>query len=376
MLKHLLFAMSLLFSTTLYAATTDTVVNDVMQQYMQKNDVPGAAVIVYVDGKPSAYYFGVADKQSKKPVSQETIFELGSITKLMTSILLAQEVDFAKINLKLPINKYVPTLPAAFSGVTVRSLATHTSGLPFDVPATVKNRADWEKFAATWKSANATDAQYEYSNVGMGLIGYALESVTHQDYNKLYRTKVLAPLNMQPIAFTVPAKLQANYAQGYDETGAPAAHVADGVFPAAYAMKASASDMSKFLSAAIGLPQTPQSIFYPVRMTQTAYLAAGDSAQGLGWQIHETTPENIKDMLKPEDITAANKPHPVAAVFKDPVFNGSDLIDKTGSTNGFSNYIAVLPNKKSGIVILTNRNVSGPELVLAARTILFNLNGM
>ncbi len=376
MLKRLVLMFSLVLSTSLYAETPENVVQNVMQQYMQKNDVPGAAVIVYVNGTPSTYYFGVADKQSKKPVTQDTIFELGSLTKLMTSILLAQEVDFAKINLKAPINKYIPTLPAAFSGMTVRSLATHTSGLPFETPPTVKSRADWEKFAMTWKSDNQADAQYQYSNVGMGLIGYALESVTHQDYNKLYRTKILAPLNMQPIALTVPKKLQEFYAQGYDDTGAPAAHVADGVFPAAYAMKASASDMNKFLSAAIGLPQTPQSVFYPVRLTQTAFLAVGDSAQGLGWQIHDTTAENIKDMLKGVDLVDVKRSYPVATVFKDPVFNGKDLIDKTGSTNGFRDYIAVLPDKKSGIVILTNRNVPGPAIVVAAREILFKLNGM
>ncbi len=71
-------------------------------------------------------------------------------------------------------------------------------------------------------------------------------------------------------------------AQGYNAEGKPVPAETLGLFPAAGDVKASASDMDKFLSAAIGLPQTPESIFYPMRMTQTPYLDVGDYAQGLG----------------------------------------------------------------------------------------------
>ncbi len=109
MLKRLFLFMTMLVTTAVYAGSPDQVVNEVMQGYLQQHDIPGAAVIVYVDGKPSTYYYGVADRETKKPITKDTIFELGSITKLMTSLLLAQEVDFAKIKLKEPINKYIPT---------------------------------------------------------------------------------------------------------------------------------------------------------------------------------------------------------------------------------------------------------------------------
>ena len=342
---------------------------------MQKNEVPGAAVLLIVEGKPYAYYYGYADRESKKPVTKDTIFELGSITKVMTSLLLAQEVDFAKIKLKEPVSKYMPTLPASFGKITVRSLATHTSGLPFNVPVDVKNRAEWEKYAATYTPEYPADERYTYSNLGIGLLGQTLETVTHQSFNQLYRTKILAPLGMQPIALTVPKKLQVFYAQGYGEKGEPLPPISDGLFPSAGAVKASADDMAKFLSAAIGLPQTPESIFYPMRMTQTAYVDVGNTEQGLGWQIHELTGSNLKVLLNGGNELGMET-EAVKEVYAEPTFNGNALIDKTGSTNGFRAYIAVIPDKKTGIVILTNRHHTGPSVLKAGREILFKLNGL
>lgn len=376
MLKRLFLLITMVFlATAVYAQTTEQVVNDVMQTYLEKNEVPGAAVIVYVDGKPSAFYYGFADKETKKPITKDTIFELGSITKVMTSLVMAQEVDFAKIKLKEPVNKYIPTLPASFSGITMRSLATHTSGLPFKAPSTVKTRAEWEKYAAEWKPDQAVDTNYTYSNIGIGLIGQALETITHQSFNQLYRSKLLEPLGMQPIAMTVPKKLEVFYAKGYSEQGTPLPPDTLGLFPAAGDMKASAEDMGKFLGAAIGLPTTPESIFYPMRMTQTAYIAAGDTDLGLGWQIHEISSEKVKSLLNDNNALGLETVH-VSDVYADPTFDGNSLIDKSGTTDGFRSYIAVIPNRKTGIVILTNRRVNGSKIVSAAREILFKLNGI
>jgi beta-lactamase class C len=375
MLKRLFLLLLLVVSSTVYADNTEKVVNDVMNAYMEKNDVPGAAVIVYKDGKPSAYYFGYADRETKKPVTKDTIFELGSITKLMTTLLMAQEVDFAKIKLDESVNKYIPTLPATFSNITMRSLATHTSGLPFKPPADIKTRAEWEKYAAEWKPDHKVDADYIYSNLGIGLIGQALETVTHQNFNQLYRTKILAPLGMQPIALTVPQKLDVFYAKGYNVDGNAVPPETLGLFPAAGDMKASVEDMGKFLAASIGLPGTPESIFYPIRMTQTAYVAVGETDLGLAWQIHEIDSKHIKSLLKASNELGLDI-EKVSGVYAEPKFDGNQLIDKSGTTSGFKTYIAVIPSKKTGVVVLTNRRTNGNQVVAAGREILFKVNGI
>lgn len=376
MFKRVLLLISmLLFAIAAHAESPDQVVNEVMQAYLQKHEVPGAAILLVVDGKAYSYYYGYADRETKKPVTKDTIFELGSLTKLMTTLLIAQDVDFAKIKLKDPINKYIPTLPASFGDVSVRSLATHTSGLPFKVPAEVTNRVEWEKYAATLTPEDI-DSEYAYSNIGIGLLGQALETVSHQNFNQLFRGKILSPLGMQPIAFTVPKKLEPFYARGYNAEGLPQMPEKMGLFPAAGDAKASAGDMSKFLSAAIGLPSTPESIFYPMRMTQTPYVATAQFDQGLGWQIHELKSDKIKALLVDDNKVTEPVPLPVLGVYADPVFNGNALIDKTGATDGFRVYIAVIPNKRTGIVILTNKRILGSPIAKAGREILFKLNGI
>ncbi len=92
--------------------------------------------------------------------------------------------------------------------------------------------------------------------------------------------------------------------------------------------------------------------------------------------VHDTSAESVKEMLAGVDLENMLDKKPVTAVLSDPKFNGDDLIDKTGATSGFRAYIAVIPNKKTGIVILTNKHDTGAAIAVAGREILFKLNGI
>lgn len=349
------------------------VIKTTMATFMKENNIPGVAVEVYVDGKPSSYYFGYADKEKKTPVTQKTIFEVGSISKLMTSLLLAQQVDSAKVQLDDPVKKYITELPSNFEEITLKNLATHTSGLPFNSPSSIQTRTELETYLTQWKPAYAANEQWTYSNFGMGMLGYTLETVLHKSFDQLYRSKILSPLKMEPIALTVPKRLKPDCAQGYDKEGNPVQPMQLGLFPAAGGIKASASDMQHFLSAAIGLPGTPERILYPMRMTQAIYVKLDDKMQGLGWQIHSLNADNLAHLLN-ESEEMNFGPLPVAEVLEKPLYDGNALMDKTGSTNGFRAYIAVIPNKQSGIVLLTNKYISNRVLVNTARELLFKLS--
>jgi len=368
-----------LVSFGVYAASVpdpnaDTV-NQTMTTLMAQNQVPGVAVELYVDGKPYSYYYGYAKPQKKVPVNEKTIFEIGSISKVMTSILLAQEVDFAKMGLNDSLDKYVKHLPDSFDDISLQDLATHTSGLPFNVPDDVVTRSQFKKYLAAWSPEYNSGEQWVYSNMGIGMLGYALEHASHRGYDQLYRKHILSPLGMQPIGLVVPGWLQNNYAQGYDKDGNPAPHTAIKLFPAAGDVKASAGDMRRFLAAAIGLPGTPQRILYPMRMTQAGYVKLPDCLQGLGWQIHQFTPENAASLLIVSDENDKDKgPVAVQEQLEKPLFYSNALIDKTGGTEGFRAYIAVLPDKKSGVVILANKFIPRSVIVSAGRQILFKLN--
>src|SRR5205085_12282547 len=94
-------------SINLYAQdATNTLLQKSMSAFMQKNNIPGAAVEMYVNGNLYEQYFGYAEQGKKEPVIQKTVFEIGSISKIMTSILFAQEVDWAKMALNDPVTNY------------------------------------------------------------------------------------------------------------------------------------------------------------------------------------------------------------------------------------------------------------------------------
>lgn len=346
-------------------------VKQTINKFMQENHIPGVAVEMYVNGKPYSYYFGYADEKKKTPISKNTIFEVGSISKLMTSLLLAQEVDMAKLNLNDSVRKYDSHLSPAFDKVTFMTLATHTSGLPFKPSENVKTQEELTNYLANWQG-NIPGDQYMYSNFGIGMIGSTLENETHQDYSKLYQAHILSPLKMQNIVFSVPARYKKFYAQGYDKDGNAVEQSKTQFFPSAGALRISAQDMQRFLSASIGLPGTPERILYPMRMTQTAYVRLPERSQGLGWQISTITPNNVEALLdEPEEMNFG--PVKVQEVYQQPKYDGNALIDKTGATEGFRSYIALIPNKKSGIVILTNKFVSNAEIVDTGREILFQV---
>lgn len=353
--------------------TSDMFIKQIVAAWMQKNNVPGVAVEFYQQGIPHSYYLGYADKEKKTPVSEKTIFELGSITKLFTSLLLVEEVNASGVKLDDSIAEYAPDLSpnGKFQNITIENLLTHTSGFPLNAPAQVQSRSALQDYLGNWKPAAAIGSEWNYSNINFGLLGYALEVITSQNYNQLYRTRILQPLNMSPIGITVPQAFLSDYAQGYDKIGQPVKPEPTGLFPAAGALKASGHDMLQFLKAAMGLPGTPVSVNEAMRMTQTPYVSTSSMQQGLGWVISPITAENMSALLNPA------KPNlgPLPATQLPPMkrqFSSDSLIDKTGATQGFQAYIAVIPKRKLGVVILANRYVGSAEIMKLGREILLN----
>lgn len=277
------------------------IVTKTVTAWMEKNQVPGVAVEVYGNGVPHSYYYGYSNRETKLPINQNTIFEVGSFTKLFTSLLIAEELNSGKIKLSDPIPKFAVDLALPnnpLNNVTLQNLATHTSGLPFALPKNITQRSELRNFFSNWNPASPIGTQWGYSNINIGLLGYALENVTHRNINQLYRERILQPLGMEPIGIIVAKKYQLNYAQGYNKDGQPIPHTKVSLFPAAGAMKISAQDMLYFLKAAIRLPGTPEEISNAMRLTQTAFVSTANMEQGLGWVIYPFNTKYAANLLK------------------------------------------------------------------------------
>lgn len=339
------------------AQTLDTKISNIVKPWMQQRGIPGAVVEVYSNGVAHAYYFGYADMEKTTPVNGSTIFEVGSITKLFTSILLAQEVVQKDLRLNDVTANYIPEFQSRtktpFNKITLRNLATHTAGLPYDEPSTVKTDREALSYFSRWQPRIRIGQTWAYSNVGMGILGYVLENKTHRPINVLYQQNILTPLNMTPLGTTVPANYEVYRAKGYNRAGdfmPPRTYL----FPAAGAVKASGNDMQKFLRAALLLPGTPPDIASAMKLTQTPFARNGTYRQGLGWVIIPL--QRLNDVWVLPKKNNSLGPNPATQLSSlETQYNPRAIIEKTGTLDGFRSYIGVIPATQSGVVVLTNR---------------------
>jgi beta-lactamase class C len=349
-----------------YSQSVKTIVAQLMQQYQ----IPGAAVAIIDHNQSYIYTFGVADKKLGKPVTNKTIFEVGSITKLLTALLFAT-LHNNQSHLYDSIIKYYPELNSNkhIQEITFEKLLTYTTGLPFTLPGNITQPNQALDYLRNWGPITPIGLEWQYCNIGIGLVGMALERETHQTINQLYQKHILTPLGMAPIGTEITENFQKDFAQGYTEDGKATPRITDDniLFPSAGALKASIQDMTNFLMLAIGSPKTPRALRQAMQNTQIPRLELNNSQQGLVWQIHSLQDKNLHN--EPEKMNLG--PLTIKWLAKEKqIFDPNKLIDKTGATEGFRAYIAVIPAKQLGIVILLNKYISNGAIVNAGRKIL------
>lgn len=350
-----------------------------MNLFMKKNHIKGAAVLIADHGKIKTYLFGESVPEKHIPVTENTLFELGSITKTFTDLLLAEEILKGKINFSDRIQNDFDThsLPT-LKKVTYLNLATYTSGLPFNIDGLFYNAASSLKnqnklYAYLQNSAPIfkPGSHMLYSNVGFGILGQALAQKEETPLPQLMTDNILSPLKMNNSGLEISHENQKYLAQGYTAEGKPTHILPSGLMGGAWAMKASPHDMQSYLKAVLGERSMPKKIHEAILLTETAYYDMPSEGMqiGLGWFV---TPLNKRSMYKlihqPDHYQFI--PYRVKAI-KNPAFNAHTLIGKTGATDGFRAYIAVIPEKHIGIVMMINRFIpSSGALANLGNTIL------
>lgn len=351
-----------------YKTTVAAVSSKLMQQY----NIPGAAITVIDGDQTYTYLFGSMNQANGKPVTENTIFEVGSITKLFTAVLCAEAEDNGSMKLSDPLTDYCPEFSvnnSAVSQITVTNLLTHTAGFPLNLSEQITDKAQTAEYLSSWQPEKTIGSQWQYSNVGIGLAAMALENQNKKSINELIKEKILLPLGMTPLGIESVEKYQENYAQGYSAEGQAVRHVRyeQAPFASAYSLKATIGDMSKFLAAAIGSSNTPENIQNAMYNTQTPRVDIGSMQQGLVWQVHSLQDENLKH--EPENLNLGPLPANWLPT-EQQTYKANVLLDKTGGTGGFRSYIAVIPEKKLGVVILLNKYIPNGAVVTAGRTII------
>jgi D-alanyl-D-alanine-carboxypeptidase/D-alanyl-D-alanine-endopeptidase len=182
--------------------------------------------------------YGHLGATDRRPVDGNTLFEIGSISKVFTSLLLADMASRDEVNVDEPVQRLLPagaTVPARGGRqVTLVDLATHTSALP-PMPANFTSRdaanpyADYTAarlldFLSSARLARDIGTQFEYSNLGGGLLGFALAHRAHADYESLVRLRILDPLGMRRTRITLTPEMTARFATGHDAFMDPVPH--------------------------------------------------------------------------------------------------------------------------------------------------------
>jgi D-alanyl-D-alanine-carboxypeptidase/D-alanyl-D-alanine-endopeptidase len=275
--------------------------------------------IVEPDGRRIIAYGG-----DHRPFNGDTVFEIGSVTKVFTALLLADMVQRSEVALDDPVGKFLPTglrIPSRNGrSITLVDLATHTSGLPFmtDQPL--------ERFLASYELTRDIGTQWDYSNIGYWLLAQALTSRTNTDFGSLLRTRIARPLNLNSTAMTLSPRLQSRLAAGHDANLQPAPPILTVPLYTAMAsaggLLSTANDLCTFLTSTM-LGARSRLAQATTVMLATRRPLGPNREQALGWVV---------------------------------IGQGDDeLIAHDGGTLGYASAVAWDPKTRTGVIVLENQ---------------------
>ncbi len=356
-------------------ADADRKIDEAVQAVMREHDIPGMSVAVTQDGTQRFYNYGVASRETGKPAGSDTLYEVGSISKTYTATLAAYAQARGRLALGDSPAKFLLELAGSdFAELSLINLGTHTTGgFPLQVPDAIKNQAQLMAYLKNWKPEHPAGTYRTYANPSIGMLGVVAAKSLNQPFKAAMERDLFPKLGLTSTYIDVPAARMADYAQGYNKQNAPV-RVNPGVLAdEAYGVKTSARDLIRFVDANMGLNVTNAELRDAIGQTHVGYYQLGDMVQDLAWE-QLRYPATLDALLTANAGNYNSQSQPVAALNPPLPPQQAVWINKTGSTNGFGGYVAFVPSKRLGIVILANRNYPNEARVRLAYRILGELD--
>jgi serine-type D-Ala-D-Ala carboxypeptidase/endopeptidase len=299
----------------------------------------GVGIVVGVIGPAGRHTISYGEIDEGIALDGDTVFEIGSLTKVFTSLLLADMVTAGEVALDDPVETLLPTdvsLPQRNGRkITLVDIATHTAGLPTmpddfppfnDVAASQYSVAELYRFLSRFELSRDIGAEHRYSNVGYSLLGYALAARAGASYESILRTRVLDPLNLTSTTLTLSPSLRARLAPGHDATSQRTAPFSFPMLAPAGGLASTANDLLGFLSVVLGREVSPLEPALSAMLDQRRPGAQVGNVQALGWMITGESDDQL--------------------IFHD------------GGTLGHASAVAWDPRQKLGVVVLANSVIS------------------
>ena len=322
------------------------IVDRLAEPFVRDGEAVGLTVgVLTPDGKLTAGFGKLSAKRDERP-DGDTLFEIGSITKVFTGLCLADMAEAGVVSLDDPIEKHLPPSvkfkeppPRA---ITLRHLATHTSGLP-RIPlalAFADPRDPYAKFneerlvemlnSYEWQPEAGTE--FAYSNLGMGMLGWMLGRKCDTSYEQVVVERICDPLGMADTRMMLNEDQRRRLAAGHTASGEPVDNWHFDVLAGAGALLSTANDLLSFAEANLhpdreGLPPR---LAKAIRLSQQAHGETDDSdtAVGLAWMIRQGNGERGR------------------------------LVWHNGATGGYSCFLGLLPERGIAVVVLTNTTLT------------------
>lgn len=287
---------------------TDDQVLTILQQRIDKNAARGIAVaLLNPDGSVRFLSKGQSGNPARPQIDADTLFEIGSITKVFTSTVLAQRAAQGDLGLDTRLDEVMDAKPAwanpGVGAVTLRQLATHTSGLPrlphdanflggmvrsLHNPYANYSEADMWTYVRQLPLEVKLDRPVAYSNLGVGLLGQALASLDKMSYSDMVTARILAPLGMTATGIGLSTDRVPFMAQGHSASLLPVPLWDLPSMPGAGALRSSTRDMARFLQAHM------QGTLAGASATHSAQVRIDDTQSvALGWFIEQRHGEEI-----------------------------------------------------------------------------------
>ena len=322
-------------------------IREVLQSHIDHNRTAGFFVGIIDGEEEHIITLGNLERGGDAPITEDTLFEIGSITKTFTGLVLADMILKGEIKATDPVQAFLPDnviMPKWESReITLQDLVTHSSGLPrmplsFNPEDPTNPYADYEvkkmyEFLSSYKLERAIGEKSEYSNLGMGLLGHVLARKAGMSYEQLVKERILDPLGMADTKVTLTEEQTTKFAAGHDPVGEAVSHWDIRTLEGAGALRSTGKDMMKYLRANMGKIATPLDAAIERSQKMIMSFELESSKIGYGWI-------SVKE-------------------------HWSNVIFHDGGTGGFRSFIGFEPKMDRGLVLLINSNHNPHEIARA-----------
>jgi D-alanyl-D-alanine-carboxypeptidase/D-alanyl-D-alanine-endopeptidase len=323
------------------ATPSDAEIRQILVNRIDKEKQGVGIVVGVIDAKGRRVVsYGSLEKGDKRALDGDTLFEIGSITKVFTALLLADMVQRGEVKLDDPIAKYLPAtakIPQRDDKqITLVDLATHTSGLP-RMPANFHPKdpanpyIDYTDeqlftFLSSYELPRDIGIKFVYSNLGFGLLGQGLARRNGSDYETLVEARICEPLGMKSTRITLTPEMEQRFAAGHTSDLVTVSRWDIPSLAGAGALRSSANDMLKFLAAAMGYSHTSLAPAFKAMLSVKRPTGQAFIDTAMGWAIDTR--------------------------------GGGEIIWKNGGTGGYRTFIGYAPRTGVGIVALSNASTN------------------